>query len=432
MLNPSAVILADESLPVAVSRDGKNIELSFGSRRRRDAFSGRFSRSKPFRKDRRSFANLARKLARSLGILEREPIRAQIKALAQNDRAELRKLGVRFGAYYIFVPALIKPAPRTLALQLWGLQAPGDANELLRTLGPVASSGRTSLPLDKGISKEGYRVAGYRPCGERIVRVDVVERLAGMIRAAIGGEPLATAPGRPSHRTLERICRQRGDDIVDRVLRRDNSLRFCVLWDSGRCEMRRSDFFGSPSADESRGQGDVDRPGGRTRSDGARSRTAARRLRRGGYGPHGFGFARSTLADGVPVDMASSRVSADRSGAPSSVHDAESCLSADIRFKLPNRQKKADMIAVWRPGPSQDFTQSRERSANNQQGETPGRLGYGRPWLGSDTQNGARGGYAPAQRSQIGLTAAHADEKRRQRTSDRDMPRSNPTTGAAA
>ena len=129
--------------------------------------------------------DLAGRLARSLGILEREPIREQIKALAQNERAELRKHGVRFGAHYIFLPALIKPAARVLALQLWGLQASGDASALIAALAQVATSGRTSLSLDMTISREGYRVAGYRPCGERIVRVDVLERLAGMIRAAI-------------------------------------------------------------------------------------------------------------------------------------------------------------------------------------------------------------------------------------------------------
>ena len=103
---------------------------------------------------------LASKLSRSLGILEREPIRRQINALAQNERAELRKLGARFGAYYIFVPALVKPAARTLALQLWSLQAPGDPDALMRSLGPLASSGRTSLPLDGGFRERAIASQG--------------------------------------------------------------------------------------------------------------------------------------------------------------------------------------------------------------------------------------------------------------------------------
>ncbi len=129
--------------------------------------------------------DLAGKIAKALGVLERDAVRNQIKAFDQTSRAALRKHGVRFGAYYIYVPTLLKPAARALALQLWGLQTPGiDSDALAQTLAPMASSGRTSLPFDQLISRDGYRVAGFRPCGERVVRVDIVERLADMIRAA--------------------------------------------------------------------------------------------------------------------------------------------------------------------------------------------------------------------------------------------------------
>jgi ATP-dependent RNA helicase SUPV3L1/SUV3 len=193
--------------------------------------------------------DLAHELVRSLGVLERDPIKAKIRALSQDDRAELRKQGVRFGAYYLFLPMLLKPAARTLALQLWGLQVSGDATELLRTLGPVASSGRTSLASDNGISKEGYRVAGYRTCGERVVRVDVVERLAGMIRAAIAGEPTGGPGGVASQRASKGF-------VVSGAM---TSLTGCsgeqfasILRSMGfrSVEMKRSEFFGSQSANE--------------------------------------------------------------------------------------------------------------------------------------------------------------------------------------
>ena len=190
------MIFADESLPDPSRETIKTrIELWIAATTRR-LFAPLFA-LEGIQEGSEIVRDLAQELVRSSpGSLEREPIKAKIKTLGQDDRAELRKQGVRFGAYYIFVPALLKPAPRNLALQLWSLQAPVDASELLRTLGPVASSGRTSLPLDKEISKDGYRVAGYRSCGERIVRVDVAERLAGMIRAAIAGE----APGEADER----------------------------------------------------------------------------------------------------------------------------------------------------------------------------------------------------------------------------------------
>ena len=49
----------------------------------------------------------------------------------------------------------------------------------------LASSGRTSFPVDKALHRDAYRVLGYRQCGERAVRVDILERLADLIRPAL-------------------------------------------------------------------------------------------------------------------------------------------------------------------------------------------------------------------------------------------------------
>ena len=249
-LTPGAVILADDALPAASQEIVKNrVDLWLAATARR--LLGPLFALETMQEGSAVVRDLAGKLARSLGILEREPIRREIKALAQDDRAELRKNGVRFGAYYIFVPALIKPAPRNLALHLWSLQAPppADADALMRVLGPLASSGRTSLPFDREISREGYRIAGYRPCGERIVRVDVVERLAGIIRTAMVGGSEGVAAG-PS-------AQQKSKGFV--VTGQMTSLTGCsgeqfasILRSMGfeSIQMKRSDFFGSPSVSE--------------------------------------------------------------------------------------------------------------------------------------------------------------------------------------
>ena len=49
----------------------------------------------------------------------------------------------------------------------------------------LASSGRTSIPVDPATPKELYRTSGYRVCGERAIRVDILERLADLIRPAL-------------------------------------------------------------------------------------------------------------------------------------------------------------------------------------------------------------------------------------------------------
>jgi len=128
---------------------------------------------------------VAFQLVEALGVLERQKVAEEVKGLDQASRATLRKYGVRFGAYHIYIPALMKPAPRALATQLWALkhEAP-DAHGVTELL-HLAASGRTSIPADKDTPNPLYRTSGYRICGERAVRVDILERLADLIRPAL-------------------------------------------------------------------------------------------------------------------------------------------------------------------------------------------------------------------------------------------------------
>jgi ATP-dependent RNA helicase SUPV3L1/SUV3 len=128
---------------------------------------------------------IAYQIVEALGVLERGKVADDVKNLDQAARATLRKHGVRFGAYHIYVPALLKPGPRALAAQLWALKNGGPdltgMDELLR----LAASGRTSFRVDQDTNKQLYRTIGYRVCGERAVRVDILERLADLIRPAL-------------------------------------------------------------------------------------------------------------------------------------------------------------------------------------------------------------------------------------------------------
>jgi ATP-dependent RNA helicase SUPV3L1/SUV3 len=136
---------------------------------------------------------VAFQLVEALGVLERAKVSDEVKGLDQATRATLRKYGVRFGAYHIYVPALLKPAPRTLGLHLWALKNGGLDQKGLDDLPALAASGRTSIPVDAAISKPLYRMVGYRVCGARAVRVDILERLADLIRPALSWRP--GAPG---------------------------------------------------------------------------------------------------------------------------------------------------------------------------------------------------------------------------------------------
>jgi ATP-dependent RNA helicase SUPV3L1/SUV3 len=135
---------------------------------------------------------VAFQLVEALGVLERHRVAEDVKGLDQTARATLRKYGVRFGAYHIYLPALLKPAPRVLATQLWALKHADPELKGADEVAHLAASGRTSMPVDKDISKALYRVVGYRVCGERAVRVDILERLADLIRPAMGWKPAST------------------------------------------------------------------------------------------------------------------------------------------------------------------------------------------------------------------------------------------------
>src|SRR5439155_577930 len=93
--------------------------------------------------------------------------------------------------------------PRVLAVQLYTLKHDGQEAKGLEPVERLAASGRTSIAVDKEIDRGLYRIAGYRVCGERAVRVDILERLADIIRPALawregapGPKPAAAFDGR--------------------------------------------------------------------------------------------------------------------------------------------------------------------------------------------------------------------------------------------
>src|SRR5690606_34361194 len=87
--------------------------------------------------------------------------------------------------YHIYVPQLLKPAPSALVTTLWALKNGGLDQPGVAELPQLAASGRTSVPVDPAFPKALYRVVGYRIAGNRAVRLDILERLADLIRPLI-------------------------------------------------------------------------------------------------------------------------------------------------------------------------------------------------------------------------------------------------------
>jgi len=116
------------------------------------------------------------RMAENFGIIPRGEVADEVKALDQDARGALRKHGVRFGQFTIFMPLLLKPAPTRLRLVLWSLTK--GLSEFPESPPP----GLVTVPAAKDAVGGYYAMAGYRAAGERAIRIDMLERLADMLR----------------------------------------------------------------------------------------------------------------------------------------------------------------------------------------------------------------------------------------------------------
>jgi len=188
-LKPSFVVLADEQL-TGPAREKVDQRLSLWVKAHVETLLKPLTDLRDAEELEGMARGIAFQLVEALGVLERNQIAEEVKGLDQPMRASLRKFGVRFGAYHIFLPALLKPAPSGLIAELWSLKNPGTDSSTSAALHHLSASGRTSIPVDKSIPKALYKVVGFRVCGERAVRIDILERLADIIRPLISWKPL--------------------------------------------------------------------------------------------------------------------------------------------------------------------------------------------------------------------------------------------------
>lgn len=122
---------------------------------------------------------VAYRLVENFGATSRSQFGDDLKQIDQDERAKLRKIGMRFGEYTLFMPALLKPAPARLLVMLWALWVDRRPSET-----PPPKAGMVSIEMLESLPHAYYYAAGYRPSGQRAVRIDMLERLAGLVRTA--------------------------------------------------------------------------------------------------------------------------------------------------------------------------------------------------------------------------------------------------------
>lgn len=195
-LKPSVMLLADEHLSQP-DRDKVQARL--------DAWIGEIvsDKLKPLAEiaSAQDITGLARgiafRLKENFGILKRDAVAEEIKSLDQTARAQLRKYGVRFGAFNIYFPPLLKPAAADLALALWRLKGAAAHGLNPDAMPEPPRAGLTSVAADAATPEAFYRACGFHLCGPRAVRLDILERLADLIRPLLAWRPNPDNPSMP-------------------------------------------------------------------------------------------------------------------------------------------------------------------------------------------------------------------------------------------
>ncbi len=133
---------------------------------------------------------IAYRLLEAGGVIDRRLVAAEVSALSQAERRDLRSFGVRFGAFSLFLPGLLSDLARPLVSAFAGLEAPHWT---------PAPDGLVRLPAPAP-SSQALAWRGRRAVAAWAVPVEELERLDQLLRdsprqaggSALGADAAAT------------------------------------------------------------------------------------------------------------------------------------------------------------------------------------------------------------------------------------------------
>lgn len=131
---------------------------------------------------------IAFQVSENLGALPRYKLGDQIRNLDKKDYGRLKFGGLRVGYEHVFMPILLKPDPTALRCLLWAI------HEERNPIPPLPPAGRVSFETEKGLHWSYYLTAGYAVFNNLAVRMDMLDRLAGLLRRASRGLIDTTEP----------------------------------------------------------------------------------------------------------------------------------------------------------------------------------------------------------------------------------------------
>ncbi len=126
---------------------------------------------KNIKEDNPELRALAYRLYENNGVIKRSNISEYIKKINQDDRKKLRKIGVKFGRYHIFLFKLFKPSSVSLRILLWK-----NYNNNYLNLSPP-TFGLNFLNGMKSANKDFMLLCGFEKFDDIYVRIDILERL---------------------------------------------------------------------------------------------------------------------------------------------------------------------------------------------------------------------------------------------------------------
>ncbi len=118
-----------------------------------------------------SIRALAYQLYENNGVLKRDEISDYLKKLGQDERSILRKLGVKFGRYHVFLFKLLKPDAVLLRIMLWK-----NYHQKYFNLKPP-TFGLNFIENKDTTNKNFMLLCGFENFDQYFVRIDILERL---------------------------------------------------------------------------------------------------------------------------------------------------------------------------------------------------------------------------------------------------------------
>ena len=105
------------------------------------------------------------------GVVKRENVSTYLKKLNQEERGKLRRIGVKFGRYHVFLFKLFKPSSVSLRIILWKSFNEKDLNLFPPTFG------LNFMEEKENINKDFMLLCGFEKFDKFFVRIDILERL---------------------------------------------------------------------------------------------------------------------------------------------------------------------------------------------------------------------------------------------------------------